>query len=79
MMEKCLYDFLKPLEGDLKTAYKYGAGVSCNFFRDLQIYEEFISINAPKMERYTWIADKFGIGERVVRGIIKTMGKQICC
>ena len=72
-----VYDKLKPMENDLRLIYKHGGRVSCEIFRDLEIYEAFQKSNAPKMERYTNISEHFKVSESLVRAIIKQMGKKI--
>ena len=73
-----IYEKLKPMENDLRLVYKSGGRVACEIFRDLEIYEEYQKINAPKMERYTFISEQFKISESLVRAIIKQMDKKIC-
>lgn len=70
-----LYEILKPLEDNLRTAYKQGARVSCEIFRDLEIYEEFLTMTHPKMLCYSILAEKHGISETSVRDTVKKMGK----
>lgn len=73
--KKTLYEVLKPLEENLRVAYQQGGRISSGIFRDLEIYEEYRGMNIPKMQRYTFISEKFKISETLVRGIIKKMGK----
>ena len=54
-----LYDKIKTIEADLRVVYKHGGRVPSELFRDLEIYEEYKKSNAPKMERYTFIAERF--------------------
>lgn len=71
---KNLYETLKPIENALREAYKKGGRISSELFRDIEIYEEYQKINAPKMERYTRISEKFKISETAVRETIRKMG-----
>lgn len=72
-----LYDKIKTIEADLRVVYKHGGRVPSELFRDLEIYEEYKKSNAPKMERYTFIAERFKICESLVRVIIKRMSEKI--
>ena len=72
-----LYDKIKTIEADLRVVYKHGGRVPSELFRDLEIYEEYKKSNAPKMERYTFIAERFNICESLVRVIIKRMSEKI--
>ena len=75
MKQSTLYSILKPLEENLKVAYKEGGRVSSELFRDLQMYEEYSKMTLPKMERYTYLSDKYNVCESLVRDTIKRMSK----
>ena len=75
MKQSTLYSVLKPLEENLKVAYKEGGRVSSELFRDLQIFEEYNEMTMPKMERYTYLSEKYKVCESLVRDTIKRMGK----
>lgn len=71
---KIVYDILKPIEEDLKQAYKCGAKVPCELLRDIKIYEDFKNSSQPsKMQRYTDLSEIYNIGEREIRKIIRGM------
>lgn len=72
-----LYEKIKTIEADLRVVYKHGGRVPSELFRDLEIYEEYKKSNAPKMVRYTFIAERFKICESLVRVIIKRMSEKI--
>lgn len=71
---KILYDVLKPLESDLKTAYKCGARVPSELLRDIRVYEDFKNSKEPKkMQRYTNLSEKHKLSEREIRRIVRGM------
>ena len=70
---KTLYELLKPMEADLRMAYKHGGRISCGVFRDLEIYEEYQKCNAPKMVRYTYRSERYKVSESISRETIKRM------
>lgn len=70
---RTLYDVLKPIEKELKEAYKFGAKIPMQIFRDLEIYEEYQKMNTPRMDRYLDLSVRYNIHERHIMRIIQNM------
>lgn len=73
-----MYDILIPMKEQLLFAYKKGANIPSTLLRDIEIYENFISIdNLGVMDKYYFLSEKYGISESSVRLSVKYMSKNI--
>ena len=73
-----IYDKYKEIEQTARELYKKGcSGVSSTLFRDIELFERYEEMNAPKMERYFILSEDFHIDVSLVRAIVACMSKKI--